>query len=106
MDCRGWASTVAVRGRRGGRGRDRIRSLMGSVLDRLQEREAQARVLVEGLREEAERVAGALAAADDSLCRLVVARETVLEVLVAQRGLFDALVEELRDPAADELTHA
>lgn len=54
---------------------------MGSVLDRLEEREAQARVLVGRLREEAERVAGALAAADESLSRLVITRETVVEVL-------------------------
>lgn len=54
---------------------------MGSVLDRLEEREAQARVLVERLRQEAERVAGALAAADESLSRLVITRETVAEVL-------------------------
>jgi hypothetical protein len=54
---------------------------MGSVLDRLEEREAQARVLVGRLREEAERVAGALAAAEESLSRLVIARETVAGVL-------------------------
>jgi hypothetical protein len=54
---------------------------MGSVLDRLGEHEAAARVLVERLREEAGRVAGALAAADESLSRLVFARETVAEVL-------------------------
>jgi hypothetical protein len=54
---------------------------MGSVLDRLEEREAQARGLVERLREEAERVAGALAAADESLSRLVITRETVAEIL-------------------------
>lgn len=72
---------MAVKGRRGGRDRDRVRSLMGSVLDRLEEREARARVLVGRLREEAEQVAGALAAADESLSRLVIARETVAEVL-------------------------
>lgn len=54
---------------------------MGSVLDRLEEREAQARVLVGRLREEAERVAGALAEANASLSRLVITRETVAEVL-------------------------
>ena len=54
---------------------------MGSVLDRLEEREAQARVLVERLREEADRAAGALAAADELLSRLVIARETVAEVV-------------------------
>jgi hypothetical protein len=57
---------------------------MGSVLDRLEEHEAQARGLVERLREEAGRVAGALAAADESLSRLVIARETVAEVLDAE----------------------
>lgn len=59
---------------------------MGSVVDRLAQREAQARVVVEGLREEAERVAGALAVADDALSRLVIARETVLEVLGGEPG--------------------
>src|SRR6516225_1300396 len=54
---------------------------MGSVLDRLEEREVQARVLVERLRQESERVAGQLAAADESLSRLVIAREMVAEVL-------------------------
>jgi hypothetical protein len=54
---------------------------MGSVLDRLEDREAQARVLVGRLREEVEQAAGALAAADESLSRLVIARETVAEVL-------------------------
>jgi hypothetical protein len=63
---------------------------MGSVLDRLEEREAQARVLVERLREEAERVAGALAAADASLSRLVIARETVAEVLETESDQCDA----------------
>jgi hypothetical protein len=57
---------------------------MGSVLDRLEEHEARARVVVERLREEAARVAGALAAADASLSRLVIARETVGEVLEAE----------------------
>jgi hypothetical protein len=57
---------------------------MGSVLDRLEEREAYARGLVERLREERERVAGQLAAADQALSRLVIARETVAEVLEAE----------------------
>lgn len=57
---------------------------MGSVLDRLEEREAHARGLVERLREESERVAGQLAAADQALSRLVIARETVAEVLEAE----------------------
>ena len=53
---------------------------MGSVLDRLEEREAQARVLVGRLREEAEQAVGAVAVADRSLSRLVIARGTVAEV--------------------------
>lgn len=61
---------------------------MGSVLDRLEEREAQARVLVGRLREEAERAAGALAAADESLSRLVIARETVAEILDGESDQF------------------
>jgi hypothetical protein len=56
---------------------------MESVLDRLEEYEARARVVVERLRQEAERVAGELASADESLSRLVITRETVLEVLGA-----------------------
>jgi hypothetical protein len=59
---------------------------MGSVLDRLEEREARARALVGRLRQEAEQAAGALAAADESLSRLVIARETVAEVLDSEAG--------------------
>lgn len=52
---------------------------MGSVLERLEQREAQARGLVEQL--QAEAVAGRLAAASESWSRLVIAREAVAEVL-------------------------
>lgn len=61
-----------------------MRSRMEAVLDRLREYEERARGVVERLREESERVAGALAQADESLSRLMIARETVLEVLGAQ----------------------
>lgn len=54
---------------------------MGSVLERLEQREAQARRVVEQLRAEAEAVAGRLAAASESWSRLVIAREAVAEVL-------------------------
>ena len=54
---------------------------MGSVLERLEQREAQARLVVEALRAEAEAVAGRLAAASESWSRLVIAREAVAEVL-------------------------
>lgn len=56
---------------------------MESVLDRLEECEARARGVVEHLRAEAERLACELAAADESLSRLVITRETVAEVLDA-----------------------
>ncbi|MGH2902049.1 MAG: hypothetical protein ACRDK7_00415 [Solirubrobacteraceae bacterium] len=70
---------------------------MGSVLDRLEEHEQRTRALVERLREEAERVAGELAAADGSLVRLVIARETVAQVLAAQP---DQCAEADRAPVA------
>jgi len=54
---------------------------MGSVLERLEQREAQAHRLVEQLQAEAEAVAGRLAAASESWSRLVIAREAVAEVL-------------------------
>jgi hypothetical protein len=54
---------------------------MGSVLERLEQREAQARRVVEQLQAEAEAVAGRLAAASESWSRLVIAREAVAEVL-------------------------
>lgn len=53
---------------------------MGSVLERLEQREAQARRVVEQLQAEAEAVAGRLAAARESWSRLVIAREAVAEV--------------------------
>lgn len=54
---------------------------MGSVLERLEQREAQARRVVEQLQAEAEAVAGRLAAARESWSRLVIAREAVAEVM-------------------------
>ena len=51
------------------------------MLERLEQREAQARRVVEQLQAEAEAVAGRLAAASESWSRLVIAREAVAEVL-------------------------
>ena len=66
---------------------------MGSVLERLEQREAQARCVVEQLRAEAEAVAGRLAAASESWSRLVIARETVSQVLAEGSDAgFDAVV--------------
>lgn len=54
---------------------------MASALGMLEEREAAARVRVEGLREEAARLAGVLEAADFELDRRVIAREELVEAL-------------------------
>ncbi|MFB6435615.1 hypothetical protein ACFCVY_02370 [Streptomyces sp. NPDC056411] len=57
-----------------------------SVLGMLEEREAAARVRVEGLREEAARLAEVLEAAEIELDRRVVAREELVEGCVRRRG--------------------
>ncbi|WP_371663524.1 hypothetical protein [Streptomyces sp. NBC_00280] len=56
---------------------------MASVLGMLEERETAARVRVEGLREEVARLAGVLEAAEIELDRRVIAREELVEALVA-----------------------
>lgn len=66
---------------------------MGSVLERLEQRETQARCVVEQLRAESEAVSGRLAAATESWSRLVIARETVSQLLAEMPGTgFDAPV--------------
>jgi cell division septum initiation protein DivIVA len=55
--------------------------LMGSLIDELQRREAAARAEAEGLRGRIAELAGQLAQAEERLSRLVIARETVEEVL-------------------------
>ncbi|THA33743.1 hypothetical protein E6W17_31130, partial [Streptomyces sp. A1547] len=57
--------------------------VVASVLGLLEEREAAARGRVEGLREEAARVAGVLEAAEIELERWVIAREELVEALAA-----------------------
>ncbi|MFJ8828312.1 hypothetical protein ACIREE_42210, partial [Streptomyces sp. NPDC102467] len=54
---------------------------MASVLGMLEEREAAARVRVEGLREEVARLAEVLEAAEIELDRRVIAREELVEAL-------------------------
>ncbi|MEU2894358.1 MULTISPECIES: hypothetical protein [Streptomyces] len=66
---------------------------MASVLGMLEEREAAARVRVEGLREEAARLAGALEAAEIELDRRVIAREELVEVLAASAAETTAVTE-------------
>lgn len=56
---------------------------MPSVLGLLEEREAAARVRVEGLREEAARLAGVLESAEIELERRVIAREELVAALAA-----------------------
>ncbi|MGW8946173.1 hypothetical protein [Streptomyces koyangensis] len=66
---------------------------MASVLGMLEEREAAARVRVEGLREEAARLAGVLEAAEIELDRRVIAREELMEVLAASAAVTEAETE-------------
>jgi cell division septum initiation protein DivIVA len=54
---------------------------MGSLIDELQRREAAARAEAEELRRRIAELAGQLAQAEERLSRLVIARETVEEVL-------------------------
>lgn len=66
---------------------------MASVLGMLEEREAAARVRVEGLRGEAARLAGVLEAAEIELDRRVIAREELMEVLAASAAETTAVTE-------------
>ncbi|XXZ47425.1 hypothetical protein AAGT00_00250 (plasmid) [Streptomyces cavourensis] len=66
---------------------------MASVLGMLEEREAAARVRVEGLREEAARLAGVLEAAEIELDRRVIAREELMEALAASAAETTAVTE-------------
>ncbi|MFZ3475693.1 hypothetical protein ACODT3_42010 [Streptomyces sp. 4.24] len=66
---------------------------MASVLGMLEERETAARVRVEGLREEAARLAGVLEAAEIELDRRVIAREELVEALAASAAETTAVTE-------------
>lgn len=66
---------------------------MASVLGMLEEREAAARVRVEGLREEASRLAEVLEAAEIELDRRVIAREELVEALAASAAESTAVIE-------------
>ena len=54
---------------------------MGSLIDELQRREAAARAEAEGLRGQIGQLTERLASVEERLSRLVIARETVDEVL-------------------------
>lgn len=66
---------------------------MAGLMQRLGQREEAARARVERLREEAARVAGELAAAEEELRRLAITRETIEEVLAGGEAVeADAVV--------------
>ncbi|WP_435846757.1 hypothetical protein [Streptomyces diastaticus] len=66
---------------------------MASVLGMLEEREAAARVRVEGLREEVARLAEVLEAAETELNRRVIAREELVEALAVSAAESAAVTE-------------
>jgi hypothetical protein len=66
---------------------------VASVLGMLEEREAAARVRVEGLREEAARLAEVLEAAEIELDRRVIAREELVEALAVSAAGTTAVTE-------------
>ncbi|WP_262388194.1 hypothetical protein [Streptomyces parvus] len=66
---------------------------MASVLGMLEERETAARVRVEGLREEAARLAAMLEAAEIELDRRVIAREELVEALAVSAAETTAVTE-------------
>lgn len=70
---------------------------VASVLGMLEEREAAARVRVEGLREEAARLAEVLEAAEIELDRRVIAREELVEALAASAAGTTAVTESLAE---------
>ncbi|MFF9206313.1 hypothetical protein ACF1AE_31840 [Streptomyces sp. NPDC014986] len=77
---------------------------MASVLGMLEEREAAARVRVEGLREEAARLAEVLEAAEIELDRWVIAREELLEALAVSAAESTAVTTaEAEEEAAPSL---
>ncbi|GAB3016733.1 hypothetical protein GCM10023080_098920 [Streptomyces pseudoechinosporeus] len=77
---------------------------MASVLGMLEEREAAARVRVEGLREEAARLAEALEAAEIELDRRVIAREELVEALAASAAGTTAVTEPQTEPEPEQAT--
>ena len=77
---------------------------VASVLGKLEEREAAARVRVEGLREEAARLAEVLEAAEIELDRRVIAREELVEALTGSAaGSTAVTTTEAEEEAAPSL---
>ncbi|UQA92321.1 hypothetical protein [Streptomyces halobius] len=80
------------------------RCAVASVLGMLEEREAAARVRVEGLREEAARLAAVLEAAEIELDRRVIAREELVEALAASAAESTAVTEAEAEAEAEKGT--
>ncbi|MFG2731599.1 hypothetical protein [Streptomyces canus] len=72
---------------------------VASVLGMLEEREAAARVRVEGLREEAARLAEVLEAAEIELDRRVISREELVEALAVSAAGTTAVTEAEQETA-------
>ncbi|MFI1393155.1 hypothetical protein [Streptomyces griseoaurantiacus] len=71
---------------------------MASVMGLLEEREAAARVRVEELQAEADRIMSELAAAEAVLERRAIARVELAEALAAPGDAADAAVQEAPEP--------
>jgi hypothetical protein len=76
---------------------------VASVLGMLEEREAAARVRVEGLREEAARLAEVLEAAEIELDRRVIAREELVEALAVSAAETTAVTEAKQEAALSQV---
>jgi hypothetical protein len=74
---------------------------MGSLLERLEAREAAARARVDGLRAELDRLAERLAAEQELLGRLEITRQTIIEVLAGGDSDGDGDGEDGEDPGLD-----
>ncbi|MGW7410625.1 hypothetical protein ACWGI9_44380 [Streptomyces sp. NPDC054833] len=74
---------------------------MASVMGLLEEREAVARVRVEELQAEADRILAELAAAEAVLERRAIARAELAEALAAPGDAADAAVQEAPDPVPE-----
>lgn len=77
---------------------------VASVLGMLEERETAARVRVEGLREEAARLAEALEAAEIELDQRVIAREELVEALAASAAESTAVTVTVTETEAEQET--
>ncbi|WP_329576634.1 MULTISPECIES: hypothetical protein [unclassified Streptomyces] len=73
---------------------------MASVMGLMEEREAAARVRVEGLQAEAERILAELGAAEAVLERRVIAKAELAEALAGPADVADVAAQEVPDPVS------